>query len=255
MVKEIPLQNGMVALVDDEDFERVNKHIWYCNITTKSLKVASIKDGKEILLGRLIMNCDDADKVVYFKNKDIENLDFRKTNLIVDSSTVRPRFKRSSRGSSSKYKGVFQVKGKDRWRSIIRVENKNIHLGYFSNEDDAAKAYNKASLKFFGKNAYRNVIGEDNSVKNVNFRKDVPSQKRRAIGLSGFRGVTFENGKWVACLKSKGKKFYLGRHSNSLEAAKAYDQKAYEIYGDKAILNFPELIDEYKQAFQRGETN
>jgi hypothetical protein len=35
-------------------------------------------------------------------------------------------------------------------------------------------------------------------------------------------------------------KFYLGCFDNEIEAAKAYDAKAVEILGDKAITNFPQ---------------
>lgn len=44
---------------------------------------------------------------------------------------------------------------------------------------------------------------------------------------------------------------YLGYFTDEVEAAKAYDKKAYELHGDKAILNFPENLEEYKKGIHK----
>lgn len=49
---------------------------------------------------------------------------------------------------SSTYKGVTWCKAKSLWKVQIRFEGKNIHLGYFIDEVDAAEAYNKSVTKF-----------------------------------------------------------------------------------------------------------
>jgi len=40
----------------------------------------------------------------------------------------------------------------------ISIKGKNKHLGYFANEKEAAKAYNKVALKLFGNFAYLNDV-------------------------------------------------------------------------------------------------
>lgn len=58
---------------------------------------------------------------------------------------------------------------------------------------------------------------------------------------TGYRGVRFKKGRYEAGLTSKklNKTFYLGRFSDPIEAAKAYDVKALEYFGSNAKLNFP----------------
>jgi hypothetical protein len=54
---------------------------------------------------------------------------------------------------------------------------------------------------------------------------------------SSFIGVCFKSGKFVARIKKDKKEYYLGRFQNEIEAAKAYNNKAKELYGEYANLN------------------
>lgn len=64
--------------------------------------------------------------------------------------------------TSSRYKGVNRVKGRNKpWRAIITFEKRQIFLGSFYDEKDAAKAYNKAALEMFQEFAVINVFDEE----------------------------------------------------------------------------------------------
>jgi len=69
---------------------------------------------------------------------------------------------------------------------------------------------------------------------------------RLYIPTSHYRGVVQRKTNWETTVCVGRKTNYIGRFSTELEAALAYDKKAYELLGDKAKLNFPERIDEYK---------
>jgi hypothetical protein len=62
-------------------------------------------------------------------------------------------------------------------------------------------------------------------------------------GLSRFVGVTRQKDKWAARIISRGKLYSLGSYDDEVEAAKARDRKAYELFGEYAYLNFPEDFD------------
>ena len=56
----------------------------------------------------------------------------------------------SNKKSTSSYKGVSWVKRDKRWVAQIQVDGKNIRLGSFKNEIDAALAYDRAAAAAHG---------------------------------------------------------------------------------------------------------
>lgn len=63
----------------------------------------------------------------------------------------------------------------------------------------------------------------------------------QANNTSGRKGVSWdkESGKWRATIRYHGRLMSLGRFSDLDEAARAYDAKASELFGEYAVLNFP----------------
>ena len=59
---------------------------------------------------------------------------------------------KSCRGkpTTSQFKGVSWFKRDKKWKATICVNKKYIHLGMYEDEKDAAIAYNKAALHYFG---------------------------------------------------------------------------------------------------------
>lgn len=62
---------------------------------------------------------------------------------------------------------------------------------------------------------------------------------------SGYKGVWWDeqSSKWRARIVKDDRKYYLGYFDDPIEAAKAYDQKARELFGRFAVLNFPDEPD------------
>lgn len=64
---------------------------------------------------------------------------------------------RADRGSS-RFKGVYWAKKANKWAACIKKNYHTIGLGAFSDELDAARAYNEAATRIFGEFARLNEI-------------------------------------------------------------------------------------------------
>lgn len=89
---------------------------------------------------------------------------------------------------------------------------------------------------------HRNLDGLDNRRKNL--RKATSNQNlanttERSHRNGQFKGVYRHHRKWMAAGTFYGKHVFLGMFSSPEDAARAYDAKAIEAFGEFARLNFP----------------
>lgn len=88
------------------------------------------------------------------------------------------------------------------------------------------------------------VSGDGLDNRRENLRKGghaMNNQNRRSAGQSGFKGVDSIPSvpeKWRARIRIEGRQQVLGWFNSPQLAAKAYDQKARELYGPQAKVNF-----------------
>jgi hypothetical protein len=164
-MKEIKLTQGKVAVVDDCDYEELSKHKWLAqkNGNTFYAERGVRVDGKKtnIKMHRQILGLTKGDgKVIDHVNHN--GLDNQRHNLRVCTNTENNCNQQTrSNPKSSKFKGVSRNKGKGKWRAYIKVNQKNIHLGRFTSELEAAKAYNLAAVWHFGPFAHLNPLQSD----------------------------------------------------------------------------------------------
>jgi hypothetical protein len=69
-----------------------------------------------------------------------------------------------------------------------------------------------------------------------------------------FVGVYWNKTRWVARIGYHGKTYYIGRFEDQIEAAKARDRKAYELFGEMAYLNFPEDLPALRRSCRKKRT-
>lgn len=107
------------------------------------------------MLHRLILGLrkGDARQVDHIDRNPLNN---RRSNLRVVTPAENNQNRGGWRNSSSKYKGVSWDKYHNSWKAAIGVGGIQRNLGRYKVEEDAARAYNKAVLKFCDEHAFIN---------------------------------------------------------------------------------------------------
>lgn len=89
---------------------------------------------------------------------------------------------------------------------------------------------------------HRNKKGLDNRKCNLRVCNNAENMSNcwKKHNTSGLRGVTWnkEKKKWTAQIIHNYKHIHLGHFEDKIQAGKAYDKKAYEFFGNFAMLNF-----------------
>ena len=154
--RRIKLPKNKYAIVDPEDYQKLARDDWHLfESESKNYYAVRYENGKLLKMHRVITNAPKG-KIVDHKNRD--GLDNRKANLrIATRAQNQYNRRKTSKKTSSKYKGVDLDRSKNKYRAIISCDGKRIFLGYFNNEIDAAKAYDKAARIYHGEFAFLNL--------------------------------------------------------------------------------------------------
>jgi hypothetical protein len=152
-VKQIPLTQGKVTLVDDEDYDALAQYKWHALRSHKTFyakRWISQKKGKceYIYMHQQITGKKGSD------HHDGDGLNNQKYNLR-DATHIQNSQNQGKHTGASKYKGVSR-QGPYGWQVMIRVDGKPKYLGFRKVEEDAAKLYDEYALKHFGEFARLN---------------------------------------------------------------------------------------------------
>ena len=146
------------AIVDNDMSWLAEKYKWTVTNNGKYVCTGTYDFGngiiKHIYLHRLIAGVNAGGIVDHISRDTMDN---RRSNLRIVDSRIN-QINSQTRGGTSQYRGVCWDKHNKKWQSKLRNKGKWHYFGYYSNEIDAAKAYNDGAKKYFGEYASLNDV-------------------------------------------------------------------------------------------------
>lgn len=153
----IPLTQGYVAVVDEEDFESVSAHCWHVQVDKRrpSIQYARRDVGDSaVFMHQQILGFPKGCEIDHINGNGLDN---RKKNLRKSSKSQNHQNQIIRGDSKTGFKGVSRYSNRPGlWRARISVGGKRLHLGCFSSPEEAARAYDEAAEKHFGEYAKLN---------------------------------------------------------------------------------------------------
>jgi hypothetical protein len=187
------------------------------------------------------------DRATLFFGGDREKLNFPSRRLAPTSPTAlrleaRRERKRNSNAYTSRYLGVSYDAADDSrpWNATLLSDGKQLNLGHWESETDAARARDRGVRFYMPGKQPLNFPDEDNPPASSTTLRAEAFREGKARYSSSFLGVHYEetNQCWIATTTHRLRPVWLGRFANEREAALAYDNKAMELRGPEARLNF-----------------
>ncbi len=157
-MREIPLDKGMVALIDDADYELVSGYKWHTVKCGRSwyafhtLPRDSNGKKKTIRMHRLIMGFPSN----VIDHRDHNGLNNQRDNLRHATNAENIKNARKRLDSKQPYKGVEWDKVNRNWVAYICPNSRKKALGRHTTAEAAARAYDAAAILLYGEFAHLN---------------------------------------------------------------------------------------------------
>jgi hypothetical protein len=161
----IKLTKGKESVVSEEDFEYLNQWRWCTHSYNYGMRNITLKGGKSqaTYIHRLVMErilghpIPEGMQIDHINGNGLDN---RRENLRLATRQQNRMNSRKYRRGDARYKGVLQPKGRGSWIAQIRLNRKNIRIGLFATEEEAARAYDAKARELFGEFARLNFPDE-----------------------------------------------------------------------------------------------
>jgi hypothetical protein len=143
----VTLSQGKVAIIDTEYAEEVGNYNWAYHAAGYAIAHNRLNNNKQFLLHRLIMKPPIEKQIDHINSN---GLDCRKCNMRLCNHSQNKMNEGLRSSNTSGFKGVSWNKARQKWTSQIKINYKNIHIGYYDEIKDAGQSYREAATKYFG---------------------------------------------------------------------------------------------------------
>lgn len=243
-MKSINLTRGVVAIVDDDDYEHIlSLGGWYASDRYAVKKNPESDTGAPMNMHRLVWERANGPipEGMVIDHKDRNGFNNQKENLRLATSKQNSYNRSGCKDKKiipSEYKGVRYDDRHNNYQSLIRIDDHLYHIGCFELLRDAAIAYDIKAKEIHKDFVCLNVPDASESEISAVASRMLSPKKRK--GTSKYRGVALnKHGAWKVYAYRDSKTFQVGTLEKEEDAALLADFHERENSGEFAKLNFP----------------
>lgn len=149
----IPLTQGQVAEVDEEDYFWLSQWDWYAMASKSTGSFYAVrrapsvngKQGATIHMHREVAGAQPGQEVDHGDHGTLNN---RRHNLTLTTHQGNAKNRRLTTRNTSGVCGVSWCRFEEKWRAYIKINGKAVSLGYYIEKADAIAARQVANVKY-----------------------------------------------------------------------------------------------------------
>lgn len=249
-------KKGKEIILEEPEYNIAAQYTWLSKKTGNGdhEKIYTYIDGKMTNFNKVVF-CLDKNQYLLHKNGDCFNY-LLDNILILTRSELSHHTGSKGRNKSSRYHGIHFLNSKKKWIVRVNKNEKAVSENCYDFEEEAAVVADYISVSKFKDKAKRNfpelkfealevkylaIKAKYGFTKPERWAKVVQGCSRSMQKASKYVGVTFDKRrrkKWCARIKFNKNTIHIGNFEVEEDAARAYDEKAVELYGENAKINF-----------------
>jgi hypothetical protein len=228
MKKYIQLKHG-IAIVNEQDFDKINQYKWSSIFCGKAKFPYAISShfGKIVYMHRIVIDAKSDQLVDHIDgnglNNSRENLRF-----VTSSQNNMNQSKRSD--NTSGHKGISWCPDREKYQVYVNIDRKRKSLGRYKTIEEAIYVRDQAAKSHYGEYARENSSLAEGV--EIEPQRSIPRTLRRIGGnnSSGKTGVIKHGDKWKATITVDGKVKQIGVFVDLENAITAREKAEREYY-------------------------
>lgn len=145
---------GFTIFVSPEDIYLLNEFVWTAKVTARNAYATRYKRNPQkklygLYIHHSILSRTQDEEIDHINRNGMDN---RRNNLRAVTPQLNKLNAKKEAGASSKFKGVYKKRDRNKWVASLKIDGAVKYLGSFENEIDAARHVQSIAHTIHGDN-------------------------------------------------------------------------------------------------------